>query len=652
MKKLPIALTTALLSLTLLTPVNAAEDLSKLFQPVARGDVSTESIYFVMTDRFANGDTTNDVGGLTGGSSTTGFDPSDIGYWHGGDFKGLTEHLKYIKDMGFTAIWITPPIKQQTVQGNSAAYHGYWGLDFLAVDPHLGTSADFKAFVDGAHSLGMKVILDVVANHTGDIIQYSNGKAFIPADKANAKNPAFLNKLNNYHNMGPSTFEGESTITGDFNSLDDIATEQPEVVQGFIDIWSYWIKTFGIDGLRVDTFRHVDPPFWKKVIPAIQKVAADSGKKSFPIFGEVYDASPENLSSFITSGQTPSLLDFAFNEQFTRYLANFGMSDRLVQLFNADDLYTTSKTSAYGLATFLGNHDMGRIGSPILANAPDKQAALQRTYIANAALLLLRGGPVLYYGDEKGMTGAGGDKLARQDMFATQVDRWKWEQRIGSEPIGDGSSFDSTNPIQSEITKLQQIVLQNPALRNGTQQVLVAQGQLFAASRYAEKQEYIVAFNTAESEKSAALSAMNKSTDWQLLAGSCSATPSSIKVAANSYCLLKAKSLIAKSATTKVSAPKLGNSNDSPLWKQISVTVDKPGYNSVTFLAREKGGKWISLGTADRTTVATSFTAGGLYRTFLHPELFKKKAPLEIVAVLKNSDNKIITSPISKATNS
>ena len=650
-RRLTALLVTALVA-GALTPAQGAEDLTKLFAPVARGDVSAESIYFVMTDRFANGDTSNDLGGLTGGSSTTGFDPSDVGYWHGGDFKGLTAHLKYIKDMGFTAIWITPPIKQQTVQGNSAAYHGYWGLDFLAVDPHLGTSADFQNFVDGAHNLGMKVILDVVANHTGDIIQYSNGKAFIPADKANAKNPAFLNKLNNYHNMGPSTFEGESILTGDFNSLDDIATEQPEVVQGFIDIWSYWIKTFGIDGLRIDTFRHVEPAFWKRVIPAIQKVAADSGKKSFPIFGEVYDASPENLSSFITSGQTPSLLDFAFNEQLTRYLANFGTSDRLVQLFNADDLYTTSKTSAYGLATFLGNHDMGRIGSPILANAPDKQAALQRTYIADAALLLLRGGPVLYYGDEKGMTGAGGDKLARQDMFATQVDRWKWEQRIGSEPIGEGSSFDSTNPIQSEITKLQQIVAQNLALRNGTQQVLLAQGQLFVASRYGAQQEYIVAFNTAEVEKSGALNAINKSTDWQLLAGSCNATGSTIKVAANSYCLLKAKSLISKSATTKVSAPKLGNSNDSPLWKQISVTVDKPGYNSVTFLAREKGGKWTSLGTADRTTVATSFTTGGLYRTFLHPELFKKKAALEIVAVLKNSDNKIITSPISKATNS
>jgi glycosidase len=446
--------------------------------------------------------------------------------------------------------------------------------------------------------------------------------------------------------------EGESILTGDFSSLDDIATEKPEVVQGFIDIWSYWINTYGIDGLRIDTFRHVDEAFWKKVVPAVQKVAQKAGKKSFPIFGEIFDPSPQTLSTYMTSGQTPSVLDFGFNEQLTRFIANFGMADRLSQLFNADDLYTTANTSAYGLATFLGNHDIGRIGSPILASAASKESALKQAKLAQASLLLLRGGPVVYYGDEKGMTGAGGDKLARQDMFATQVDRWKWEQRIGGDPVGDASSFDSTNPIQADITALQAIIKANPALRNGTQQTLFAQGQLYIASRYADKQEYLVALNPGDSEKSGSISAITKGASWELLAGSCSGSSTSVTVAANSYCVLKAKSLITQSATKKVSAPKLANSNDSPLWKQISVTIDQPGYNSVTFLAREKGGKWKSLGTADRTTVATTFTAGNLYRTFLHPELFKKKAKLEIVAVLKTSDNKVIASPVTLASNS
>jgi hypothetical protein len=267
-------------------------------------------------------------------------------------------------------------------------------------------------------------------------------------------------------------------------------------------------------------------------------------------------------------------------------------------------------------------------------------------------LLLLRGGPVLYYGDEKGMTGGGGDKLARQDMFPTKVESWKWEQRIGSEPVGDGDGFTLSNPIESEITSLQRIIKANPALRNGTQQILAAQGQLFIASRYAGKQEYIVAFNTSSDEKSLAVKAMNTKTSWVKLSGECKGDGNlNLTISANSYCLLKASSLIGKSATTKMSAPKLSSSNDSPLWKELSVTVNAPGYNSVTFLAREKNGKWKSLGTSDRTTFESDVTRGNLYRTFLHPELFKKKAALEFIAVMKNSDNKIIVSAISKGVN-
>ncbi|MFM6941616.1 MAG: alpha-amylase family glycosyl hydrolase, partial [Candidatus Planktophila sp.] len=385
MRKSGVIAIVVVIACSLVAPsMSSALDYSTLFQPVARGDQSTESVYFVMTDRFANGDTSNDLAGLTG-AADAGFDPTDIGYWHGGDFKGLTAHLDYIKNLGFTAIWITPPVKQQYVQGNSAAYHGYWGVDFLNVDPHLGTSADFKEFVDQSHQRGLKVILDVVANHTADVISYSGKKAFIPKGREKSKNPAFLNKLSNYHNKGQSTFQGDSALLGDFGGLDDLATEKPEVVQGFIDIWSYWINAFGIDGLRIDTFKHVNPEFWKKVIPAIQKVALKAGKKSFPIFGEVFDSAPEVLSTYMTSGQTPSLLDFGFSEQMFRYAGGYGGADRLATFFNLDDLYTTVSTSAYGLATFVGNHDMGRIGTTILNNAPDTATALKRDLITQSA---------------------------------------------------------------------------------------------------------------------------------------------------------------------------------------------------------------------------------------------------------------------------
>ena len=159
--------------------------LAALSQPPARAPIASQRIYFVMTDRYANGDTSNDRGGQTGARASTGYDPADSGWFHGGDFEGLTGNctstttgLARIKDLGFNAVWVTPPLGQNTVQGDSAAYHGYWITDFTHVDPHFGSDADFGAFVDCAHSLGLKVIMDVVVNHTGDVIIPSGGSSY------------------------------------------------------------------------------------------------------------------------------------------------------------------------------------------------------------------------------------------------------------------------------------------------------------------------------------------------------------------------------------------------------------------------------------------------------------------------------------------
>src|SRR4051812_2217933 len=174
-------------------------EVATLSAPPVRTSIAAQRIYFVMPDRYANGDPSNDRGGLTRSREVTGFDPTGDGWFHGGDLKGLTggctdrrTGLARLKELGFTAIWITPPFGQKAVQGSSAAYHGYWIEDFTHVDPHLGNDADFAAFVDCAHSLGMKVILDVVVNHTADVVRvvsdYSGapyadcrGKRFDPA---------------------------------------------------------------------------------------------------------------------------------------------------------------------------------------------------------------------------------------------------------------------------------------------------------------------------------------------------------------------------------------------------------------------------------------------------------------------------------------
>ena len=135
-----------------------------------------EVIYFVLPDRFENGDVKNDKGGMKGDKFKTGFDPAHKGFYHGGDLKGLTNRLDYIQGMGATAIWFAPMFKNKPVQGGQgqeiAGYHGYWVTDFTSVDPHFGTDAEFKAFVDAAHKRGMKVYMDIIANHSADVIQY------------------------------------------------------------------------------------------------------------------------------------------------------------------------------------------------------------------------------------------------------------------------------------------------------------------------------------------------------------------------------------------------------------------------------------------------------------------------------------------------
>ena len=142
-----------------------------------------EVIYFVLPYPFENGDPSNDRGGLSGGRPTTGYDPTAKGFYNGGDLKGLTKRLDYIQGLGATALWVAPVFKNKAVQGppghESAGYHGYWIADLAEVDPHFGMNADFKALVDAVHARGMKFYMDIVVNHTADVIQLEECKSSV-----------------------------------------------------------------------------------------------------------------------------------------------------------------------------------------------------------------------------------------------------------------------------------------------------------------------------------------------------------------------------------------------------------------------------------------------------------------------------------------
>ena len=693
--KSKVALIAAVFLIFGLANSTAAENIASLATSVARGSQSDESAYFVITDRFANGDSSNDSGGMKAGSFESGFDPANDVMFHGGDFKGMAEKLDYLKNLGFTSVWVTPPVKQQTIQGASSAFHGYWGLDFTTVDPHLGTEAEFKAFVDKAHSVGMKVIIDIVVNHTADVIQYSTDNSYIdwksapykdadgnvfditkfagkadfpklsasksfakqpsvPAALANIKKPAFLNDITNYHNRGDSNWSGTSVFDGDFIGLDDIFTEKPEVVNGWIDVWSTWITKFGIDGFRIDTAKHVNPEFWKVFIPAILKTAKSAGKTDFPIYGEIFDSNPIATAKFVRDQSFPGVLDFPFQSTITNFVTSNGGADKLVELFNADDMYTTATTSAYGLTTFLGNHDMGRIGMFIASSSNgDPEVALAKSKLANSLLFLLRGGPALYYGDEKGMAGSGGDAAARQDMYATSVTYWQDENRIGADPIGTKSSFDTVNPLEDQISQMQAVIKSNPALRSGTQQIRLANESVFAVTRYLNGQEYAVVYNAGDKAADTKFKVSTLGAKWKVINGdalgqSASKDTLSVKVAPYSYAVLKSGiQFKSKSALTiKLNAPRSDYALDYLL--EIGASVAGDEYNQVTFLLREAGKSWVNIGTSDRRTVKTAVADAGLYRVYIEPRNYASGTNLEFVSIVKNAAGKTAVSKIVK----
>jgi glycosidase len=508
------------------------DDGAALVPPPFRSEAAGQQFYFVMTDRFANGDSSNDAGGLGGGGLgggdageagadkggdrlTTGFDPTDPGFFHGGDLAGLRERLDYIQGLGTTAIWLTPSFVNKVFQGDgenaSAGYHGYWVTDFTQIDPHFGTNEELQELISDAHGRGIKVYFDIITNHTADVIRTSNGDyAYRPTSEApytpvvdpaeaHIKSPEWLNDPSYYHNRGDTTWEGESVTYGDFGGLDDLNTEDPRVVNGFVDVYSTWVD-IGIDGFRIDTVKHVNFEFWEAFTQGIHEHAVSVGKPDFFMFGEVYDGDPGILSRYPRNTDMNAVLDFGFQGAAVAF-ARGGDAGGLQQLFRNDDFYTTPHSSASELPTFLGNHDMGRAGY-LLGDAADPPAALR---LAHDLMFLTRGQPVVYYGDEQGFAGTDGDKDSRQDMFATQVPGFAAEALVDGTPFGTQGHFNLDAWLYQHIAALARLRADHPALVSGTQSERWADpGQgVYATSRVAvdvpaaERIEYVVAFNNS-----------------------------------------------------------------------------------------------------------------------------------------------------------
>ncbi len=554
-----------------------------------------EIVYFVLPDRFENGDAANDRGGLPGDRLATGFDPTHKGFYQGGDLAGLTAGLDYIQGLGVTAIWLGPIYKNKPVQGpagdESAGYHGYWITDFTAVDPHFGSEKDLRAFVKAAHARGMKVYLDIITNHTADVIQYrecenswcayrSRGEypysrrggiaggainpgfagdaagtaanfaqliradyaytPFVPPAEAEVKVPKWLNAPIYYHNRGNSEFRGESSLLGDFFGLDDLMTENPRVVQGFIDIYGDWIARFHLDGFRIDTARHVNPEFWQAFAPAMLEKARANGIPHFHIFGEVAADGVDvaQLARHTRVDKLPSVLDFGFAGAMQKTVAGDEGTSVLARLYSDDGLYEGGASAALRLPTFTGNHDMGRFAWLVTRARPHASLdeVLQRVKLANAMLFLLRGVPVVYYGDEQGFIGHGVDQASRQSLFASRVASYNDQPLLGTSSTTATTNFGRTHSLYQQIAGLAALRARESILRRG-RQVVRAHAEkpgLFAASRIdADGREILLAFNTSLEPVTAQVEVETKSMTFRSLVGRCAAAasaPGSLRV--------------------------------------------------------------------------------------------------------------------------
>lgn len=487
--------------------------------------IEEEVFYFVMPDRFANGEPSNDNGSKTIKLSQGGFDPSHKGMYHGGDIKGLQDKLPYLKNMGISAIWLTPIMRNKAVQGPSAGYHGYWVLDFTQIDPHLGSNDELKAFIDAAHQENIKVFFDIITNHTADVIKYqecheADGTPknaceyrslaevkeigtytpFLPKGEENVKVPAWLNDPKYYHNQGETTYEGENSIYGDFASLDDINTDDPEVVQGMIDIFKGVVSEFKPDGFRIDTVKHVNIEFWSEFSPAVIEHAKSIGIPEFFMFGEVYDPNPDVLSKYTSVGKVPSVLDFGFQQAVADTLVAQKGTDVFAQLFAQDDKYLDEDSHPNKLLNFVGNHDMGRFAHflAISEHNYSEQEKIDRLLLAHALMYFSRGVPVIYYGDEQGFVGDGHDQDSRQNMEPSHVASYNDDDLLATDKTTADNNFDQEHLFYQTFAKYADIYYQHQALRSGRQEVVYSQATpgLYAFTRTDKESTLLITVNT------------------------------------------------------------------------------------------------------------------------------------------------------------
>ena len=462
----------------------------ELWAPLPRdarfqGFSSEDLVYEIMPDRFADGDPGNDDPARSKGL----FDRAKKRYYHGGDLKGIIDHLPYLKDLGITALWLTPVYdnndrlnERERPEGEAVTdYHGYGAVDFYAVDEHLGDLATLRELVDAAHRAGMRVIQDQVANHTGP---YHPWVADPPTPTwFHGSAESHLDETWQTWTIADPHAPPElrrSTLDGWFvNILPDLNQDDPEAARYLIQNALWWIGTTGLDGIRQDTLPYVPRTFWRDWSAALHR--------EYPrlrIVGEMWDGDP-GLVSFFQGGAArfdgvdsgiDTLFDFPLFYPVRRAFAEGKPIKEVATMLAHDQLYRDPAS----LLTFAGNHDTPRFMNETGASADGLRLAF-------TFLLTARGLPMIYAGDEIGMPG-GGDPDNRRDFPGG----WAGDARDAFTEAGRTPAEQS---IFERVRALAHLRAELPALRRGRHVSLAVGDQAYAYARVAEGGAVIVVIN-------------------------------------------------------------------------------------------------------------------------------------------------------------
>ncbi len=429
-------------------------------------DWRDEVIYQLIVDRFADGDVDNDFA----------IEPGSLGQYQGGDWKGVEDHLDYLQSLGVTALWISPVVKNVDSDADIAAYHGYWAQDLTLTNPHFGDLAALRSMVAHAHDRGMKVVLDIVCNHMGQVFfydinrngrpdKYVNGSGmpgdpvvviseydppwqaggvlafsqegmsgrapmlFIDDPSINRipPQPGILATAGAYHGFGHIlNFDDVAQRTlGDFTGgLKDLATELPEVRATLVDAFARWVEKVDFDGYRIDTVKHVESDFWPVFATNTRQRLAAEGKNNFLMFGEAFDGNDQLLGTFTQPGALDSV--FYFSQHYQVFSAVFESAHAAGQQQGTTNIEGLWKQKAVNYNTQPQPGGIGVAPYKAIVNFIDNHDVPRFLFdsqgdvpaLRNALTLLFTedGIPCVYYGTEQEFSG-GNDPANREVLW-------------------------------------------------------------------------------------------------------------------------------------------------------------------------------------------------------------------------------------------